>query len=224
MRQNEKRRRRDGALLLVSSCSLFSCGATVATSAPPAQKPVAVAFSEDPKPLQRYHSKRLALSLPLPDGAAWRIDDHSRPELVATHTPTQSRIVVAVVRTDGLVGRTQCETLAQEMKIVPSAGLSTLEDEVAITQSTFDTRIRVALEAGSSPDRPLVGHVMAFGGFLRKCFVFHFSTEVDSAKSSPVLSSRLAFARARILGGLELDPFGAVSRDTPSGPDEAPLR
>jgi hypothetical protein len=36
-----------------------------------------------------------------------------------------------------------------------------------------------------------------------------------------VLSSRLAFARARILGGLELDPFGTVSRDTPSGPEDA---
>ena len=226
MRPYERRTSRDGALLLlVSSCCLFSCGAALAPAvAPPLQKPAAVAFPADLGPLPRYHSKRLALSLPLPDGAAWRIDDHSRPELVATHAPTQSRIVVAVMRTAALVGRTECEALAREMKVVPSADLSILEDEVAITQSTFDTRIRVALEAGTSPDRPLVGHVMAFGGFLRKCFVFHFSTEVGDASSFPVLSSRLAFARARILGGLELDPFGSVSRDTPSGPGDAPLR
>jgi len=183
-----------------------------------------VAFVDDLKPLPRYQSKRLALSLPLPDGAAWRIDDHSRPELVATHAPTRSKIVVAVMRTDALVGRSQCEDLAHEHKLVPSGDLSTLEDEVAITQSTFDTRIRVALEVGTRADRPIVGHVMAFGGFLRKCLVFDFSTEVDGASSSPVLSSRLAFARARILGGLKLDPFGTISRGAPSGPDDAPVR
>jgi hypothetical protein len=174
--------------------------------------------------LPRYHSKRLALSLPLPDGAAWRIDDHSRPELVAMHALTQSKIVVAVMHTDGLVGRSQCEGLARELKLVPSADLSTLEDEVTITQSTFDTHIRVALEPGPTADRPLVGHVMAFGGFLRKCFVFDFSTVVDGASRSATLSSRLAFARARILGGLELDPFATMSRDSPSVPDAAPIR
>jgi len=183
-----------------------------------------VEFPDELAPLPRYHSKRLALSLPLPDGAAWRIDDHSRPELVATHAPTRSKILVAVMRTDGLVGRTQCEALARDLKLVPSTALSTLEDEVAITQSTFDTQIRVVLEAGRTADEPLVGHVMAFGGFLRKCFVFDFSTMVDGATHSPVLSSRLAFARARILRGLELDPFGVISRDTPSGPEAAPIR
>jgi hypothetical protein len=180
--------------------------------------------------LPRYHSKRLALSLPLPDGASWRIDDHTRPELVATHAPTRSRIVVAILRTEGLVGRTQCEQLAQERKLAPQGigatpgALRTIDEEVAITQQTFDTRIRVALVAGAAPGSPLVGHVMAFGGFLRKCLIFDFSTEVNGASDEPILSSRLAFARARILGGLELDPFGAVPREEPVGPDVAPAR
>jgi hypothetical protein len=211
-------------LLLVSSCSLLACGPAPAPAAVPIQKPLAVEFADDLGRLQRYHSRRLALSLPLPDGAAWRIDDHSRPELVATHAATQSRIVVAVLRADALVGRSQCEELAHELKLVSSGDVSTLEDEVTTTLSTFDTRIRVALEAGKSADRPLVGHVTAFGGFLRKCIVFEFSTEVDDASNSAVLSSRLAFARARILGGLELDPFGTISRDAPSGPNYAPNR
>jgi hypothetical protein len=146
---------------------------------------------------------------------------------VATHPPTHSRIVVAVVWTDGLVGRTQCEELAHDRKLTPAvdpARLRTLEDEVAITQQTFDTRIQVALAAGNGPGSPLVGHVMAFGGFLRKCFVFDFSTEVDGASDEPVLSARLAFARARILGGLELDPFAAIQRQAPVGPDVAAPR
>jgi hypothetical protein len=149
---------------------------------------------------------------------------------VATHARTQSRIVVAIVRTEGLVGRTQCESLAQDLKLAPQAvsatrgTLQTIEEEVAITQQTFDTRIRVAIVAGAAPGSPLVGHVMAFGGFLRKCYIFDFSTEVSGAADEPVLSSRLAFARARILGGLELDPFGVVTRTEPVGPDVAPAR
>jgi hypothetical protein len=172
--------------------------------------------------MARYRSKRLALSIPLPDGKAWRIDDHSRPELVATHAPTRSRITVGVFRADELVGRTQCEELARTRKLVPSRDLQTLDQEIAVTQQTFDTRIWVALEVGGAPDRPLVGHVMAFGGFLRKCYIFDFSTEVDRAADESVLSSRMAFARARILGGLELESFDTAPRDTPAGPEIAP--
>ncbi|MGH7297196.1 MAG: hypothetical protein ACRELB_19815, partial [Polyangiaceae bacterium] len=62
--------------------------------------------------------------------------------------------------------------------------------------------------------------VIAFGGFLRKCFVFDFSTQVDGARDEPVLSARLAFARARILGGVEIDPMGVVPREKPELPPE----
>jgi hypothetical protein len=194
--------------------------APAAVTLPAPAAPAAAAFAEDPRPLARYHSKRLALSLPLPDGRAWRIDDHSQPEIVATHAPTRSRVVVSVFRTVELVGRSQCEEQARARRLVPPGELRTLEDQVAITQQTFDTRVWVALEPGAAPGSPLTGHVLAFGGFLRKCYVFHFSTEVDGANDEPVLSARLAFARARILGGLELDPFGAVPRE--AGPGFAP--
>jgi hypothetical protein len=182
-------------------------------------KPVAAAFPDDPRPLPRYRSKRLALSLPLPDGRSWRIDDHSQPELVATHAPTRSRVVVATFPATELVGRGQCEALARDRKLVPPGELQMLEDETGITQQTFDTRTMVAIAPGVRPDQPLVGHVMAFGGFLRKCFVFDFTTEVDGAADEPVLSSRLAYARARILGGLELDSFAVVQRESPARPE-----
>jgi hypothetical protein len=177
-----------------------------------------VAFPDDVAALARYHSKRLALSVPLPDGRQWRIDDHSQPELVATHAPTRSKLVVAVFHADELVGRTQCEALSRERKLLPPGDLRTLEDEATVTQQTFDTRVWVAIDPGSGPDRSLVGYVFAFGGFLRKCFVFVFSTRIDSAMDEPVLSSRLAFARSRVLGGFELDAFGSVPRDVPLGP------
>jgi hypothetical protein len=209
------------ALLLLA---LVACGPAASAVSPPA-KAVAVSFPEDPRPLPRYHSPRLALSLPLPDGHAWRIDDHSGAELVATHAATRSRVVLATFRADALVGRGQCEALARERRIlplVPEGELHPLEDVSGITQETFDTRTVVAIVPGAGPDQPLVGHVMAFGGFLRKCFVFDFSTEVDGAADEPVLSARLAYARARILGGLVLDPFATVQREGPAAPEPMP--
>jgi hypothetical protein len=207
------------ALLLL----LAACGppATPVLVSPPARA-AAVSFPDDPGPLLRYHSARFSLSLPLPAGRSWRIDDHSGDALVAVHPATRSKIVLATFRTGELVGRAQCEALAHDRRLFPAGDVRVLEDETGITQQTFDTRTVVALVPGSGPDRPLVGHVMAFGGFLRKCFVFDFSTEVDGAADEPVLSSRLAYARARILGGLAIDPFDAVPREMPAPPQALP--
>jgi len=209
-----------GALVALAGL-LGACAASATPAVTPPARPVAAAFPDDPRPLPRYHSTRFALSLPLPDGHTWRIDDHSRETLVATHAPTRSRVVAATFRVEALVGRAQCEALAHARNLVPSGELRVLEDETGITQQTFDTRTVVAIEPGLGPSQPLVGHVMAFGGFLRKCFVFDYSTEVDGAADEPVLSTRLAYARARILGGLELDPFGTVSR-APPAPQASP--
>jgi hypothetical protein len=160
-----------------------------------------------------YHSARLGVALPLPDGHGWRIDDHSTAELVATHPPTRSRVMIAVVRTEDLVGRHGCEALALDRKLVTAAPMQTLEDAVELRQETFDTHVRVAVLAGSTAKDPVVGHVMAFGGFLRKCFVFDYSTEANGAAEEGALSARLAIARARILGGLKIEPFGVVERE-----------
>jgi hypothetical protein len=204
--------RRLMALLLVGpALGCAAAASPVVTLATPAPPP-AIAFPDDPAPVPRFHSLRHALFLPLPDGKAWRIDDHSRPELVATHAPTQSIVKVGVFRTDGLVGRNECEAFARDRKLVPPGELHTLESAVETTQDNYDTRVWVAVEPGSAPGSPLVGHVMAFGGFLRKCYVFDFATRVDSADDETVLSDRLAFARARILGGLQLEVLGAVPR------------
>jgi hypothetical protein len=162
------------------------------------------------------------LSLPLPDGAAWRIDDHSQPELVATHSATRSKIVVLVVRTEGLVGRNQCEAIARERKVVSASEMTTVEDDDTVTQETFDTRIWVALETGGKPSAPIVGHVMAFGGFLRKCLIFDYSTQIDDATDEAILSARLAFARTRIVAGLSLDPFLVPPREASQSDERSP--
>ncbi len=193
------------ALVCGASSGCSGARATRGAEGPHPQNPSAASFPDDLAPLPRYYSKRLAMTLALPDGKAWRIDDHSRPELVATHPPTLSSVVVAVFHADEIVGRTQCEALSRARNLVPAGDLRTLEDQAAFTQQAFDTRVWVAVDARGGPEGALIGYVMAFGGLLRKCFAFVFSTQVRGAAEEPVLASRLAFARARILGGLVLD-------------------
>jgi hypothetical protein len=195
-------------------CSVQSCASSTPRVdwAAAIAAPAATAFGDEPTAMVRYHSKRLSLSLPLPKEPDWVVDDRSRDELVATRAATHSTVVVAVFRTDTVVGRDQCERLARDRGLLPSQPMLAIEDAVAVTQSTFDTRIVVGLEPGSGPDRPVKGHVLAFGGFLRKCYVLTFSTQVDRADQEAALSSRLAFVRARILPGLELDSLDGVRR------------
>jgi hypothetical protein len=217
--------RRAWAVLLALCASAAGC-APRRDAAPVVAVPEGAAadpFADDPRPLPRYHSKRLALTLPLPRaprGSGWRIDDHTRPELVATLDGARTRVTAAVFHTDDVVGRAQCEALARARRIVPGGDLHTLEDEVAITQGSFDTRVWVSVEPGEAPGSPLAGHVMAFGGYLRKCFAFVFSTEVAGVAEESLLSSRLAFARARILGGMRLDVFDAPPRPDPQTRDD----
>jgi hypothetical protein len=204
---------------------VWGCGCASSATLPAgagAARASAASFPDNANPLPRYHSKRLALWLPLPRGAHWHIDDHSRTELEAEQPLTRSRVVVAILYTDTLVGRSQCEERAVASKLVPDRPLQTVDDEVVTSQGSFDTRIRVAVAPPDHAGAPLVGYVLAFGGYLRKCYVFAFSTEVAQLADEPTLSSRLAFARTRILGGLELEALGAPSRLTPADVEPGP--
>lgn len=184
---------------------------TVTTSAP--------RYPTDDASWGRYHSKRLLLSIPLPDGKAWRIDDHSRPSLFAVHEATGSRVSVMTTQEDNLVNRKKCEERARALGFVTSTTLTTVEDEVTIGPEAYDSRIWVALDA-AKPGGALEGHVFLFGAFIRRCLIVHVSTRVASAKDEEVLSERLALARGRIVRGLTIDPprvtdDAVVPRDRP---------
>lgn len=166
----------------------------------------AAPFPDDERAWLRYHSVRLRISVPLPDGKTWRIDDHSRPELVARHAASQSELVIASFGESELMNRATCEEKAREKNLVPTAALRTLEDGRTVGPAAYDTRLWVAIEAGKSPASPLTGHVLVFGALIRHCIFMHFSSEVPSGQDEGALSSRLAVAKVRLLGGLTLDP------------------
>lgn len=222
-------RTRAAALLffVVTTPPIAACGGDP-PSAQPTAKNAADTTAVPPRPPQfatddagwgRFRSKRFQLSFPLPDGKGWKIDDHSRPELVAVHPTTTSRVTVLATHEEDLMNRQRCEVRARELGQVPKADLTTVEDHVTTGPEAYDSRIWVALDA-AKPGGAVEGHVFLFGAFLRRCLIVHVSTVVPSAKDEDILSSRLAIARARIVGGLTLDPLrttddATVPRDKP---------
>jgi hypothetical protein len=203
--------------------AVASCGepATATPPALPEGKTIAPAprYPTEDAAWGRYRSKRFQLSFPLPDGKAWRIDDHSRPSLFALHEATSSRVWVQATQEDELVNRQKCEERARALGWVTSTTLTTVEDETTIGPEAYDSRIWVALDA-AKPGGAIEGHVYLFGAFIRRCLLVHVSTRVPSAKDEDVLSERLALARARIVRALTLDPprvtdEATVPRDKP---------
>ena len=196
--------------LFLLGSALFGCGHEGQVAAPSvgpgAAPPVEVAapYVDAPAAWGVFHSKRQFMTVHLPEGRAWHVDDHTRPELTATHPATHSALTVLLEPAGDLVGRDQCEAIARKKGRVPASDLRTLESHVTVGPEAYDTRIWVALEV--QPGGQLKGHLFAFGGMIRTCFFFHLETSVASLASEGVLSSRLALARTRILDRVELDP------------------
>lgn len=160
-----------------------------------------------------FHSARHGLSLALPDGKRWRIDDRSRPALVAVHAGTGSRVSVQLARDEGeLMNHAKCEERARTYGFVPPRPLvlEVIDEVDAIGKDGFDTHTIVGFERVPGA---LVGHVLSFGSFVRKCLWFHFETRVAAGHETE-LSGRLALGQVKVQGGVTLDAFGEIPRAT----------
>ena len=215
---------------LIVCAALAACAACGGGNAPTTNAPVrtndlppssnrAPEYASDDASWGKFHSKRFQLSVPLPEGKSWKVDDHSKSDLVAVHTATSSRLAITSTQEEELMNRQRCETRAKNMGWVPSAHLTTVDEQVVTGPDAYDSRIWVALDA-AKPGGGVEGHVYLFGAFLRRCLLVHLTTAVPSAKDEEVLASRLALATSRIVKAITLDPLrttdGAeVPRDKP---------
>jgi hypothetical protein len=213
---------------VVLSCALAALGAAGCADTGPRVETATIGGAKvDPEPAYpepesawpKLHSSRFHMSVPVPDGRGWVVDDHSRPELVATHAPTHSRLVVFLENEPSLVNRQRCEARARELGLVPGGTLRTVEDAVTIGPDAYDTRVWVALEPSKNEGGPITGHLFAFGAYVRRCMIVHLTSVVGSGRDEAVLSQRLALARVRLLQGITFDNFQDVPRE-----QEAPAR
>jgi len=202
-------------LALASAIALGVAACGPATEAKPPPPPPAVAAGAvsfaDGAAAARFHSGRFGLSVALPDGKAWRIDDHGKRELWATHAPTHSSLTIYQWNETELMNRAKCETRARELGLDVEGELDVVEQQVASVPDTWDTRIVVLSELRPA-SKAVLGHVLAYAASIRKCIFFHFQTDARVGEET-VVSSRLAVARVTILGGLTMDVFGAVPRE-----------
>ncbi len=193
-----------------------SCGDPPPVNAPTRQEKPA---KTDPPPPEfaestwgKFHSERFLLTLPLPDGKHWKIDDHSQRELVARHAGLDSVVTVYTSFERELVNHQTCEERARDAGLVPKE-LRTVESTVTVGPDAFDSRIWVAVEgradgaAQANPkDSRLTGHIFLFGAYIRECLFLHLATTVPTREDEPRLSARLAAARVRMVGELKIDP------------------
>ena len=167
--------------------------------------------------MPRFHSTRFSVSLPLPDGHDWRIDDHKTKLLRATHEPTHSLVELVVWREDKLVNHAMCEARARELGYVTDVEADTIESPIESVPEGWDTRLWVGVETSPRDPSHVTGHLMAFGSMMRKCLYFHFAT-IAPRDDPDAISTRLAFARVRILHEMKLDSIEEVPRERPTLP------
>ncbi len=153
--------------------------------------------------MAHFHSTRFGLSVPLPDGKSWRIDDHKAPVMRATHEATHSTVEVAVWREEELVNRAKCEQHAYEKGLAKEPAGEEVSTELASYPPGFDTGVWIGADHDATT---ITGQLVAFGAFIHKCLYFRFETKAD-LKDADVVSDRLAFVRLRVFGGLTLDSF-----------------
>jgi len=203
--------------LPVMSALVLACGPAPTPVAPqdrPSNTPVVPADPFAAGPAKAFRSERFHFGLQLPDGAGWRVDDHSRPFLLAIHGQTQTQLSAEIATQPELVNRARCRDKAQELGYWPKVPLTTVDEAVLTEPTGWDTLAVVAFEntkgasaksASTPPTGPLVGHVLLVAAQVRRCLFVHARTQVASEADEPVLSSRLASLRVKLIAGLSPD-------------------
>ena len=197
---------------LVAALALVACSGEPASKPPEAPVDVPIkgkppGYTTDVESWGKFHSKRFQVTMSLPDGKAWKIDDHKEADTIAVHEATSSRITVRATNEPELMNRKRCEERARALGIVPDnaeKALMTVEDEVWVGPEAYDSRVWVAIEPGR-PGGAVAGHVFLFGSFIRRCLFVHLTTLVPNAKEEEVLATRLAVAKEKMVKAVTLD-------------------
>jgi len=183
------------AIALAIAISPLACTPAAKPTPPPANpkaEPPAVLRDAD---WGRFRSQRQGLSIPLPEGKNWRIDDHSGRWLDARHPSTATRLRARSWIEPKPVNRDQCEAearrLAPDLPVVQEQGA--IDDHVSneVFAPDFSSHVIVGVTEADPKSGALEGYVLVFGAAARRCVVLAFTTQVTGPKGSAVLGERL---------------------------------
>jgi hypothetical protein len=165
-----------------------------------------------------FRSRRFELSLGLPDGARWKIDDHRANWLTAEHPPSRSSLWLRTWPEDGVATRKLCYARAREwLSSLPDLdGAPLIEDRVRPLFAGLDTRVAVGVEAPEAGATGAVGFVVAAGAGVHRCVVVAFRTRAEGAGGEDEVAARLLLVSERLLPAVQLDQSLAPSRELPT--------
>jgi hypothetical protein len=195
--------------------------AAAASCGPPARKPTAISASASAPASAsadladtrwgQFPSKRFDLTVPLPDGTAWKIDDHRTHWLVAEHPGSSSVLRVRLWHEQEVMTRDRCEQRAREwtrdLPVLADARIVDRHAAPEVPAPGYDTEIVTGIAANKN-DR-VDGFVTAFGASMKRCVALVFTTSASGPTASGRVGDRLGVA-GRILEGVtfhsDLDP------------------
>jgi len=190
-------------VLLAGALTLVACARTTPEPADlprPVIAPAAFVFGDAPP--GEFVSKRFGLRLRLPDGKAWRIDDHKTEHLVATHTLAATSLRAARFNPNALSGatvtRATCwdEAIARSIFPLVSRSESVVENEERY-DGTADTHVAVSIGRNGRS-----GYVRYVAGSRTGCVALGIESTRLAGDTDETLADRLALLREKSIGGL----------------------
>jgi hypothetical protein len=215
--------------------SLAACEAAKAPPRPVQTQPPSTPSADTPRSdaiakgssFQTYRSTRFDFSLPLPDGASFRIDDKTDRWFVATHSFTTSTLLVRAWREYEIMNRSSCEERARLHRTLPERERGVpIEERRIDVPPEHDTIVNArVLERAEAPR--FEGTVLAFGGWAHRCFAFVFVTRDDdettvAARLSTVVHGsleRMKFESDLVPKRIPPDVDSPLRLDTRTGPN-----
>jgi hypothetical protein len=204
------------AIALASCSPAAPAPSTLAPVASTSSRPTAepLAGWEGGQP-GRYHSLRHGAFVPLPDGRAWQIDDHTGDWLVATHPPTTSVLRLRVLREPHGQSKAKCEararTLDPTLPRVETGRLIVESDDVIPAWDAHLTAFVVPKK------QSLDAHLMVFAANLRRCLIVHYATRSSAPDAEAIVGARLADV-GDLVRRIVLDDERAGPAPEPRGP------
>lgn len=191
---------------MLHACSSVPPAATAAHA-----KPKAFVFGDAPP--GEFASKRYGLHLRLPDGRAWRIDDHRGENLVATHALAATELRAARYQPGAVTGAMATRNICWEGAIARSLFpvVSHSESVVEDTEhydGVADVRTLVSIGRNGAS-----GSIRYVAATRSGCVGLGVESKRLDADTNETLADRLALLRNKVIAGLSPAPAG-VPRST----------
>lgn len=144
-------------------------------------------------------SRQHFIALPLPDRAAWRVQE-SRLWLTAAHLESKSMLWIRAWRAGSVMSRAACEAEARSSRpdLFGRDEAALVDRRPLAAPSGFDSEVAFSVRRA---DAALGGVAIAVGARVRECLVVAYVTRAEGDTAPEAISHRLAFVAERVFPG-----------------------